>query len=132
VLVVEDEPLVRSLTVRTLARLGYRCFVAETAEQALRMIRDREADPELVITDVVLPGESGGWLGEQLARERPGLPVLFMSGFTDEEVIRRGLLAAGRPFLQKPFAPGELAREARRVLDAANGVMSRRLGTGGE
>jgi len=132
VLVVEDEPLVRSLTVRTLARLGYRCFVAETAEQALRMIRDREADPELVITDVVLPGESGGWLGEQLARERPGLLVLFMSGFTDEEVIRRGLLAAGRPFLQKPFAPGELAREARRVLDAANGVMSRRLGTGGE
>ncbi len=132
VLVVEDEPLVRSLTVRTLARLGYRCFVAETAEQALRMIRDREADPDVVITDVVLPGESGGWLGEQLARERPGLPMLFMSGFTDEEVIRRGLLASGRPFLQKPFAPGELAREARRVLDAASGVTSRRLGARGE
>jgi signal transduction histidine kinase len=132
VLIVEDEPLVRSLTVRTLARLGYQCLVAETAEQALRMVRDHEADPELVVTDVVLPGESGGWLGEQLAHERPGLPLLFMSGFTDEEVIRRGLLAAGRPFLQKPFAPGELAREVRRVLDAANGVISRRLGARNE
>jgi len=132
VLVVEDEPLVRSLTVRTLARLGYQCLVAETAEQALRMVRDHEADPDLLVTDVVLPGESGGWLGEQLSNERPGLPMLFMSGFTDEEVIRRGLLAAGRPFLQKPFAPGELAREVRRVLDAANGVISRRLGARNE
>jgi two-component system cell cycle sensor histidine kinase/response regulator CckA len=58
--------------------------------------------------------------------------MLFMSGFTDEEVIRRGLLAAGHPFLQKPFAPGELAREVRRVLDTANGVISRRLGARNE
>ena len=57
--------------------------------------------------------------------------MLFMSGFTDEEVIRRGLLASGRPFLQKPFAPGELAREVRRVLDVSDGNMSRRLGAAG-
>ena len=66
VLVVEDEPLVRSLTVRTLARLGYRCFVAETAEDALRMVVEDEVSPDLVVSDVVLPGESGGWLGEEL------------------------------------------------------------------
>jgi PAS domain S-box-containing protein len=132
VLVVEDEPLVRSLTVRTLARLGYRCFVAERAEHALRMVREHEVRPDLVILDVVLPGKSGAWLAEQLALDLPGLPMLFMSGFTDEEVMRRGLLAAGRPFLQKPFAPGELAREVRRVLDLSNNVLIPRLGASGE
>jgi two-component system, cell cycle sensor histidine kinase and response regulator CckA len=132
VLVVEDEPLVRSLTVRTLGRLGYRCFVAERAEHALRMVRDREVIPDLVISDVVLPGKSGGWLAEQLSLDLPGLPILFMSGFTDEEVMRRGLLAAGRPFLQKPFAPGELAREVRRVLDLGSSLLLHRLGAAGE
>ena len=125
VLVVEDEPLIRSLTVRTLGRLGYHCLVAETAEEALRMVRYRQVEPDLVVTDVVLPGGSGGWLGEQLANDRPDLPILFMSGFTDEEVIRRGLLATGRPFLQKPFAPGELAHEVRAVLDATRPVAQR-------
>jgi hypothetical protein len=82
ILVVEDEPLVRSLTVRTLGRLGYRCFVAERAEHALRMVKNHELHPDLVITDVVLPGMSGGWLAEQLSQALPGLPMLFMSGFT--------------------------------------------------
>jgi PAS domain S-box-containing protein len=125
ILVVEDEPLVRSLTVRTLGRLGYRCFVAERAEHALRMVKNHELDPDLVITDVVLPGMSGGWLAEQLSQALPGLPVLFMSGFTDEEVMGRGLLAAGRPFLQKPFAPAELAREVRRVLGQGSEALPR-------
>ena len=132
VLVVEDEPLVRSLTVRTLGRLGYRCFVAERAEYALRMVRDGEVRPDLVITDVVLPGKSGGWLAEQLSLDLPGLPILFMSGFTDEEVMRRGLLAAGRPFLQKPFAPGDLAREVRRVLDLGRSLVLPQLRAAGD
>jgi two-component system cell cycle sensor histidine kinase/response regulator CckA len=130
VLVVEDEPLVRALTVRTLTRLGYHCLIAGNAEEALRMVRQGDADPDIVVSDVVLPGASGGWLGEQLALERPSLPILFMSGFTDEEVIRRGLLVAGRPFLQKPFAPGELAHEVRAALDATNPA-SRRLDAAG-
>jgi len=125
VLVVEDEPLIRSLAVRTLGRLGYHCFVAENAEDALTMVRHGQVEPDLVVTDVVLPGGSGGWLGEQLAHDRPHLPILFMSGFTDEEVIRRGLLAAGRPFLQKPFAPAELAHEVRAVLDATRPAVQR-------
>jgi len=132
VLVVEDEPLVRSLTVRTLGRLGYRCFVAERAEHALRMVQDGEVRPDLVITDVVLPGKSGGWLAEQLSLDLPGLPILFMSGFTDEEVMRRGLVAAGRPFLQKPFAPGDLAREVRRVLDLGRSLVLPQLRAAGD
>ena len=72
---------------------------------------------DLVITDVVMPGMSGRELGDRLARLRPGTPVLYTSGFTDEDVIRRGMLEEGRPFLQKPFTPHELARAVREALD---------------
>ena len=62
---------------------------------------------------------SGGALGCQVARLRPGMPVLYTSAFTDEDVIRRGMLGEGHPFLQKPFTPIELARTVREALDAA-------------
>ena len=117
-LIAEDDTVLRALTVRTLARLGYRCLAAESAEEALTVLRSKEA-VDLLVTDVVMPGMSGGSLGEHLERERPSLPVLYISGFAGEDVIRRGLLAAGRPFLQKPFAPDELALKVREVLDRA-------------
>ncbi|HET7239704.1 MAG TPA: PAS domain S-box protein [Gemmatimonadales bacterium] len=117
-LIAEDDTVLRALTVRTLARLGYRCLAAESAEAALMVLRSGEA-VDLLVTDVVMPGMSGGSLGEHLERERPGLPILYISGFAGEDVIRRGLLAAGRPFLQKPFAPDELALKVREVLDRA-------------
>jgi DNA-binding NarL/FixJ family response regulator len=72
----------------------------------------------LVLTDVVMPVLNGRELGEQLAAQRPGLRVLFMSGYTDDDVIRRGLMRPGSPFIQKPFLPGVLARKVREVLDA--------------
>jgi two-component system, cell cycle sensor histidine kinase and response regulator CckA len=118
VLVVDDEPLLRALAVRTLAAAGYRCLDAADAAEALRLI-ERQDPVDLVVTDVVMPGMSGGGLGEQLAALRPGLPVLYTSGFPDEDAIRRGLLAKDKPFLQKPFAPNDLARKVRDVLDAA-------------
>jgi two-component system, cell cycle sensor histidine kinase and response regulator CckA len=71
-----------------------------------------------VIADVVMPGMSGRDLGDRLGLLRPGIPVVYMSGFTDEDVIRRGMLKEGRPFLQKPFTPHELARVVREALDA--------------
>ncbi len=73
---------------------------------------------DLVITDVVMPGMSGRDLGDRLAHLRPGIPVVYTSGFSDEDVIRRGMLEEGRPFLQKPFTPHELARAVRQALDA--------------
>jgi two-component system, cell cycle sensor histidine kinase and response regulator CckA len=73
---------------------------------------------DLLIADVVMPGMSGRELGDRLAQLRPGIPVLYISGFTDEDVIRRGMLEEGRPFLQKPFTPHELARAVREALDA--------------
>ena len=117
VLIVEDEPLVRALVVRTLRSHGYRCLEAGDASEALRMLEGDEAAVDLVITDVVMPGMSGGGLGDRLALLRPDLPVLYTSAYVDEDVIGRGLLEEGRPFLQKPCTPRELARKVREVLD---------------
>ncbi|HEV8455203.1 MAG TPA: PAS domain S-box protein [Gemmatimonadales bacterium] len=118
VLVVEDERVVRALIVRSLVRLGYRCVQAADAGEALQVLEQEEGHVDLVITDVVMPGISGGDLGLRLAERYPALPVLYTSGFADDDVIRRGLLDATRPFLQKPFNPAELGRKVREVLDS--------------
>jgi len=116
---VEDEELVRALGVRALRSYGYACHAARDAAEALRLVDELGANVDLVVTDVVMPGMSGGDLGAQLAHLRPGLPVVYTSAFTDEDVIRRGMLRAGRPFLQKPFTPAELARAVREALDVS-------------
>ena len=118
-LIVEDEDLVRALAVRVLRTFGYSCHQAHDASEALRLVDDAETRVDLVVADVVMPGMSGRELGDRLARLRPGVPVLYTSGFTDEDVIRRGMLEVGRPFLQKPFKPHELARAVREALDGA-------------
>ena len=105
--------------VRALRSHGYRCLEARDASEALRMLEHDEAAVDLVITDVVMPGMSGGGLGDRLALLRPDLPVLYTSAYVDEDVIGRGLLEEGRPFLQKPCTPRELARKVREVLDGA-------------
>jgi len=119
VLIVEDEDLVRALAVRTLRSRGYQCREVRNAGEALRLLEQEHAQIDLVITDVVMPGMSGGGLGDRLALLRPGLPVLYTSGFADEDIIRRGLFERGRPFIQKPSTPDDLARKVREVLDAA-------------
>ena len=119
VLVVEDERIVRALIVRSLTGLGYHCHEAGNAPEALRILEEKEGRVDLVITDVVMPGISGGDLGSRLSERYPTLPVLYTSGFADDDVIRRGLLDASRPFLQKPFAPADLARKVREVLDSS-------------
>jgi two-component system, cell cycle sensor histidine kinase and response regulator CckA len=121
VLVVEDERVVRALIVRSLTGLGYRCVEAADAGEALRVLEREEGQIDLVITDVVMPGVSGGDLGSRLAPRYPSLPVLYTSGYADDDVVRRGLLDASRPFLQKPFTPGDLARKMREVLDSSSG-----------
>ena len=119
VLVVEDEPVVRALIVRTVMGFGYSCLEAPDATEALRLLEQEQGNFDLVITDVVMPGMSGGQLGEILAHRYPTLPVLYTSGFANDDVIRRGLLDASRPFLQKPFTPDDLARKIRQVLEAS-------------
>ena len=117
VLVVEDEEAVRRMAARTLSLRGYRVLEASDAEQALAC----EADwgrIDLLVTDVVMPGAGGRELAAALTALRPGLRLLYISGYTDDEVTRRGLLDAGAPFLEKPFEAEGLARRVREVLDA--------------
>jgi two-component system cell cycle sensor histidine kinase/response regulator CckA len=118
VLIVEDEDLVRAPVVRTLRSHGYRCLEARDGIEALRLLEQDRLHVDLVVTDVVMPGMSGGGLGDRLALLRPELPVLYTSAYVDEDIIGRGLLEEGRPFLQKPCTPRDLARKVREVLDA--------------
>jgi two-component system, cell cycle sensor histidine kinase and response regulator CckA len=103
ILVVEDEPMVRQLVVRTLERLGYQCLEAGDGAEALRLLQAHGESVSAVVTDLVMPHMNGRELGKHLAVSRPGLPVLYMSGYTNDEMIRRDLLTPEAPFIQKPF-----------------------------
>ena len=113
VLVVEDEATVRHIAARVLAEAGYRVLEAESGPRALELL-SRTRDPlGLVLTDVVMPGMSGPELAAAVARLIPGTPVLFTSGYTDGEIVRRGLLEPGAAFLAKPFSAEALVRAVR-------------------
>ena len=117
ILVVEDEAPVRLVVRRMLERLGYVVLDAESARDALRLAETAAHPIDLVLTDVVMPGQSGRAFAEQLALARPELRVLYMSGYTDDEILRRGLAEPGATFLEKPFTPERLARAVRGALD---------------
>lgn len=118
VLLVEDEKAVRVLVRRVLDRMGYTVWEAEDGASALDLIRDREAIPDLLLTDVIMPGMSGRELADQIHKARPDLKVLFMSGYTDEAISQHGVLVPGVAFLEKPFTPEILLRRIRKVLDS--------------
>ena len=117
VLLVEDEPGVRAVAKRVLMRHGYSVIEAESGLDALTVSRTHLGPIHLVVTDAVMPGMSGAETVRRLQEERPDLKVLFMSGHTEDEVLRRGIIGATMPFLQKPFTPDAFARAVRRVLD---------------
>jgi CheY-like chemotaxis protein len=92
---------------------------ADSAAAALTTLDRTGADVRLVITDVAMAEIGGRELGLRLAERRPGLPVLYMSGYPLDEVVRRGLLEENQPFLQKPFAPPALQEAVRALLEAS-------------
>ncbi len=116
VLIVEDEPGVREIAARVLTDRGYRVIVAEDGQAALDLLVEPDCQVDAVVTDLAMPGVSGRELAGRIERLRPGVPLLFMSGYTDDDVVRRGLLDAGQPFFRKPFSPEELARRVRDLL----------------
>jgi PAS domain S-box-containing protein len=120
VLLVEDEESVRVFASKALEKQGYRVLQARHGRDALLRLAEHEGPVHLVITDIVMPEMGGGELARRLAGERPELPVLFMSGYTDDEVAQRGL-GAEQGFLQKPFTSDGLARKVREVLGALGG-----------
>jgi two-component system cell cycle sensor histidine kinase/response regulator CckA len=117
VLVVEDDPLVRTMVRRSLSEAGFKILEAGDGPEGLRLASEHE-DIDVVLTDLALPGIGGRELARRLADVRPDLPVVFMSGYTDDDLARRGLLEAGHPFLEKPFPPEALARKIGEVLAA--------------
>jgi PAS domain S-box-containing protein len=115
VLVADDEPLVRALVVRTFELEGYVVHAAPDGQAALRRIEEGVV-PDLVVTDVIMPHLNGRQLHDRVRARWPGLPVLYISGHTDDEVVVQRLVPEGAPFLQKPFAPDTLARAAAALL----------------
>jgi PAS domain S-box-containing protein len=119
ILLVEDDPSVRGLAARTLEDLGYAVRAAGSADEAREMVASAGGEPpELLVTDVIMPGDSGRRLAEDLRARLAELRVLFMSGYTDDAVLAHGVSRASAHFLQKPFTPDGLARKVREVLDA--------------
>jgi two-component system cell cycle sensor histidine kinase/response regulator CckA len=117
-LVVEDDPRVRSITVRALQAHGYRVITAGSGEDAVAAAGGTDGQIDLVVTDVVMPGMSGREVVDALRLHRPGLRALFVSGYTQDAIAQRGVLDSGVEFLPKPFTPATLAARVREVLDA--------------
>ena len=117
IMVVEDMAAVRAVTREMLERYGYTVVEAADGQAAQRIADGFEGRIHLVLTDVVMPHVGGRDLAEVLGKVRPETKVLFMSGYTDDAVVRHGILQDGIPYLQKPFTPKSLARKVREVLD---------------
>lgn len=121
ILLVDDEAPVRAVVRLMLERLGYRVIEAANGAEALGIIETSMDRIDLVLTDVVMPELHGGDLGEALLTREPWRRVLYMSGYTGDDITRRGLAQRGTALLKKPFTPDGLARAVRDVLDGESG-----------
>jgi PAS domain S-box-containing protein len=119
ILLVEDEEKLRQLLRKVIEDKGYTVLEAESGPAALRLLGQHEQRLDLLITDVIMPDMNGPELASRLVGERPGLKVLYISGYTDNVVVDQGLGTAPTAILQKPFTPSEFAHKIRTVLDAA-------------
>jgi CheY-like chemotaxis protein len=117
ILVVDDEAPVRVVVRLMLERLGYRVLEAENGAEALGIIETSMNRIDLILTDLVMPELHGGDLGECVKASEPPRRVLYMSGYTGDEITRRGLAQNDMVLLKKPFTPDALARAVREVLD---------------
>jgi PAS domain S-box-containing protein len=117
VLVVEDDAAVREVVAKSLGNRGYTVLRAPDGRTALELAQVRAGKVDLLLTDIVMPGITGRELAQTLAAQHPRLRVLYMSGYTDDAVVRHGVLEEGVPFLQKPFTSDTLALKVREVLD---------------
>lgn len=117
ILLVEDEEQLRSIASNVLRRSGYSVLSAQHPGEALLICETQLAPIDLLLTDVVMPQMSGPELAKRLAPTRPDMKVLCMSGYTDDSIVRHGVLASGGAYLQKPFTPDSLLRKVRAVLD---------------
>jgi DNA-binding NtrC family response regulator len=117
ILLVEDEEGVRKLAREVLERNGYTVLTARDGAEAIAVCHSHGAGIHLMVTDVVMPGMGGPESASMVQSLRPGMKVLFMSGYADRAIAGHRVLDPGMPYLQKPFTPAALARKVREVLD---------------
>jgi two-component system, cell cycle sensor histidine kinase and response regulator CckA len=117
ILVVEDEPGVRALILHVLRTYGYTVLEAAHGSEAIRLTEKHPGPIHLLITDVVMPGIGGRQVAEQVVALKPDIKVMYLSGYTNDAVVRHGVLESTVAFLQKPFTPSALALKVRQVLD---------------
>ncbi|HKS06320.1 MAG TPA: MHYT domain-containing protein [Gemmatimonadaceae bacterium] len=118
ILVVEDDVAVQRLTCRVLSARGYNVIAASDGDEAVKVARGYQGVIDLMLTDVVMPRMSGREVAERVGQQRPGMKVLFVSGYTDDAVVRHGIEEDKVSFLHKPFTPEILERRVREVLSA--------------
>ena len=119
IVVVEDDESVRELVDLMLRGHGYDVLTAPDGETAARLCAEHPGGVDLLLTDVVMPELNGRVLADRLGAMFPGLRVLFMSGYSDEAVVRHGMIRPNTAFIEKPFSEATLARKVREVLDSA-------------
>lgn len=119
ILLVEDEAAVRNVVQTGLESFGYRVIVAGSAMEAIQLMQTHGPEIDLLVTDVVMPGMSGRQLSDQLRIQDPNLKILFVSGYTDDAVVRHGVEDSSDILLLKPFTPAELAQRIRTLFDDA-------------
>jgi PAS domain S-box-containing protein len=128
ILLAEDSTLLRVLTCALLENNGYEVIAAENGIEAVKLAERCDRPIHLLLTDVVMPGMSGRELADRLAVKRPGMRVLYMSGYTNDAIVHHGVLEPGLFFLQKPFSQEALTHKLREVLGCAETVCCDRTG----
>jgi DNA-binding NtrC family response regulator len=118
VLAVDDDPDVLRLVEAILRRFGFHVIVAGGADEALAIYRGLDRPPDLLLTDVVMPGVSGTVLADQLLANEPNLRVLFMSGYDNRQIVQHYVVKPGFPLLAKPFTFENLAAKVKEILAA--------------
>jgi CheY-like chemotaxis protein len=119
ILLVEDDPSVRTLARNILSRRGYRVMEVASGVAALEIWKQQQAKIDLLFTDIVMPGQiSGLELSQQLLKDKPGLKIVYTSGYTDEMLNEGSALRRTRNFVEKPYSPTVLLQKIRTALDA--------------
>ena len=118
ILLVEDEDQVRKLAHTILKKQGYEVLVAAGGAEAEKLLQEHPGGIDLLLTDVVMPGMGGVELAARIMAARPGIKVLYMSGYTDSGIVQQGFLREDTPYIQKPFTSAGLGRKVREVLEA--------------